>query len=56
VLYSRDPERHEYPLTDAGCKLFGAIISLMRWGEHLPIPRPPIVLRHNAYGRIPIPG
>src|ERR1700754_3543610 len=52
VLYSRDPERHEYRLTDAGRDLFGAIVVLMRWGdEHLPNPGgPPIVLRHNTCG------
>jgi DNA-binding HxlR family transcriptional regulator len=39
VLYSRDPERHEYRLTDAGRDLFGAIVVLMQWGdEHLPHP------------------
>jgi len=32
VLYSRDPERHEYRLTDAGRDLFGAIVVLMQWG------------------------
>src|ERR1700752_5349792 len=54
VPYSRDPERHEYGLTDAGRDLFGAIVTLMRWGdEHLPPPSgPPIVLRHNACGEI----
>ena len=57
VPYSRDPERHEYRLTDAGRDLFGAIVTLMRWGdEHLPHPSgPPIVLRHNACGEIADP-
>src|ERR1700750_919975 len=52
VPYSRDPERHEYRLTDAGRDLFGAIVTLMRWGDdHLPNPDgPPIMLRHNACG------
>jgi DNA-binding HxlR family transcriptional regulator len=52
VPYSRDPERHEYRLTDAGRELFGAIVVLMRWGdEHLPNPDgPPIMLRHNICG------
>ena len=57
VPYSRDPERHEYRLTDAGRDLFGAIVTLMRWGdEHLPLPGgPPVVLRHNACGEIADP-
>ena len=42
VPYSRDPERHEYRLTDAGRDLFGAIAALMRWGdEYLPHPERP---------------
>jgi DNA-binding HxlR family transcriptional regulator len=54
VPYSHDPERHEYRLTATGRDLFGAIVTLMRWGdEHLPHPNgPPIVLRHNACGQI----
>ena len=54
VLYSSEPERHEYRLTDAGLDLFSAIVALMRWGdEHLPHPNgPPVVLRHRACGEI----
>jgi DNA-binding HxlR family transcriptional regulator len=50
VPYSRDPERHEYRLTEVGRELFGAIVVLMRWGdEHLPNPDgPPILLRHTC--------
>src|ERR1700731_822388 len=57
VPYSRDPEPHEYRLTDAGRDLFGAIVVLMRWGdEHLPHPDgPPIVLRHNTCGELAEP-
>jgi DNA-binding HxlR family transcriptional regulator len=57
VLYARDPDRHEYRLTDAGRDLFGAIVALMRWGDaHLAGPEgPPIVLRHNACGEIADP-
>jgi len=57
VPYSRDPERHEYRLTDAGRDLFPAIVALMRWGdEHLSHPNgPPIVLRHDACGEIADP-
>jgi DNA-binding HxlR family transcriptional regulator len=54
ALYSQDPERYEYRLTAAGRDLFGAIVTLMRWGDqHLPGPDgPPIVLRHNNCGEI----
>src|SRR5271154_1712045 len=57
VLYSHDPERHEYRLTDAGRDLFGAIVVLMQWGdEHLPHPDgPPIVLRHHTCGEFADP-
>ncbi len=57
VLYSRDPQRHEYRLTDAGRDLFASIVTLMQWGdEHLPHPSgPPIVLRHNSCGQIAEP-
>ena len=57
VPYSRDPERHEYRLTDSGRELFGAIVVLMRWGdEHLPHPDgPPIVLRHHICGEFADP-
>jgi DNA-binding HxlR family transcriptional regulator len=57
VLYSRDPERHEYRLTDAGRDLFASIVTLMQWGdEHLPHPSgPPIVLRHHPCGQIAQP-
>src|SRR5271163_644773 len=30
VPYSREPDRHEYRLTDAGRDLFGAIVVLMQ--------------------------
>ena len=57
VPYSRDPERHEYRLTEAGRELFGAIVVLMRWGDkHLPLPDgPPIVLRHDTCGEFADP-
>jgi DNA-binding HxlR family transcriptional regulator len=52
VLYSREPERHEYRLTQAGRDLFPAVIALMRWGDtHLAGPEgPPIALRHDTCG------
>ena len=30
VLYTQDPDRYEYRLTDAGRELFGAAVQLMR--------------------------
>jgi DNA-binding HxlR family transcriptional regulator len=55
--YTRDPDRYEYRLTDAGRDLFSAIVVLMQWGDaHLPDPNgPPIVLRHHACGEIADP-
>jgi DNA-binding HxlR family transcriptional regulator len=52
VLYSTQPDRHEYRLTQAGRDLFPAVIALMRWGDdYLAGPEgPPIVLRHETCG------
>src|ERR1700744_6188276 len=49
VPYTRDPDRHEYRLTDSGRDLFAAIVVLMQWGDpQLPQPlRQPIVLHHQ---------
>jgi DNA-binding HxlR family transcriptional regulator len=57
VLYARDPDRHEYLLTDAGRDLFPAIVALMRWGDtHFGNQEgPPIVLRHHACGELADP-
>ena len=57
VPYARDPDRHEYRLTDAGRDLFPAIVALMRWGDtHLAGPEgPPIVLRHDHCGELAHP-
>jgi DNA-binding HxlR family transcriptional regulator len=57
IPYARDPDRHEYRLTQAGRDLFPAIVALQRWGDaHLPGPKgPPIVLRHHACGEIADP-
>jgi DNA-binding HxlR family transcriptional regulator len=53
VLYSTEPERHEYRLTQAGRDLFPAVIALMRWGDtYLAGPEgAPIVLRHETCGK-----
>ncbi|NBH08929.1 helix-turn-helix domain-containing protein [Amycolatopsis sp. SID8362] len=44
----------EYRLTPAGRDLFGAVVTLMQWGDrHLAGPEgPPILLRHNDCGEI----
>jgi DNA-binding HxlR family transcriptional regulator len=48
------PDRPEYHLTHAGRDLFGAVVTLMQWGDkHLAGPDgPPILLRHNDCGEI----
>ena len=53
VLYSREPERHEYRLTQAGRDLFPAVIALMRWGDTYlaGAEGPPIVLHHLGCAR-----
>ena len=57
VLYSHDPDRYEYRLTEAGRELFGAAAMLMRWGDtYLAGPEgPPIVLRHHDCGELAEP-
>ena len=57
VPYARQPDRHEYRLTDSGRDLFAAIVVLMQWGDqHLPQSNgPPIVLRHQPCGHIADP-
>jgi DNA-binding HxlR family transcriptional regulator len=57
VLYARQPDRHEYRLTEAGRDLFPAIVALMRWGDaHFGGPDgPPIVLRHHTCGELADP-
>jgi len=53
VMYSTEPARYEYRLTQAGRDLFPAVIALMRWGDtHLAGPEgPPIMLRHDTCGK-----
>jgi DNA-binding HxlR family transcriptional regulator len=57
VLYSSEPERHEYRLTQAGRDLFPAVIALMRWGDAYlaGAEGPPIVLHHETCGSITRP-
>src|SRR4051812_1861736 len=44
----------EYVLTQAGRDLFGAVVTLMQWGDkHLAGPEgPPILLRHHDCGEV----
>jgi DNA-binding HxlR family transcriptional regulator len=53
VLERVDPVP-EYVLTQAGRDLFGAVVTLMQWGDkHLAGPEgPPILLRHQDCGEI----
>ncbi|WP_329052237.1 helix-turn-helix transcriptional regulator [Amycolatopsis sp. NBC_01488] len=48
------PDRPEYQLTRAGRDLFGAVVTLMQWGDkHLAGPEgPPILLRHKDCGEV----
>ncbi len=57
VIYARDPDRHEYRLSEAGRDLFGAAAMLMRWGDKYLAGHegPPIVLRHHDCGEIADP-
>jgi DNA-binding HxlR family transcriptional regulator len=57
VRYATDPDRHEYRLTEAGRDLFPATVLLMRWGDRYLAGSdgPPLVLRHNACGRLADP-
>jgi DNA-binding HxlR family transcriptional regulator len=57
VLYSTDPERYEYRLTDAGRDLFASAALLMQWGDkYLAGPEgPPLVLRHHDCGEVADP-
>jgi DNA-binding HxlR family transcriptional regulator len=44
----------EYVLTQAGRELFGAVVTLMQWGDkHLAGPEgPPVLLRHHDCGEV----
>ena len=57
VLYARDPDRHEYRLTEAGRDLLPVAALLMRWGDkYLAGPEgPPVVLRHDECGQLAEP-
>ena len=52
VPYSRDPERHEYRLTDAGRDLRPALLALMAWGDRYRSgpDGPPAALFHAGCG------
>ncbi|HEX8095851.1 winged helix-turn-helix transcriptional regulator [Jatrophihabitans sp.] len=49
--YSRNPEHHEYLLTDKGRDLAPIIIALSAWGDRWAAPDgPPALYRHSACG------
>ena len=49
--YSRNPDHHEYLLTDKGRELAPAIISLTEWGDRWAAPEgPPILYVHSVCG------
>lgn len=50
-LYQTQPDRYEYRLTDMGTDLYGAVITMMAWGDRwLSHGKPPILLTHQACG------
>jgi DNA-binding HxlR family transcriptional regulator len=50
--YQRNPERHEYFLTEKGLDLWPALVALQAWGDrHSPTPDgPPAVIVHKRCG------
>jgi DNA-binding HxlR family transcriptional regulator len=49
--YSRNPEHHEYLLTDKGTQLAPIIVALSEWGDRWAAPDgPPVVYRHSVCG------
>jgi DNA-binding HxlR family transcriptional regulator len=49
--YSRNPDHHEYVLTDKGRELAPAIVSLTEWGDRWAAPDgPPILYVHSVCG------
>jgi DNA-binding HxlR family transcriptional regulator len=49
--YSRNPDHHEYLLTDKGRELAPAIVSLTEWGDRWAAPEgPPILYVHAVCG------
>jgi hypothetical protein len=49
--YSRNPDHHEYLLTDKGRELAPAIVSLTEWGDRWAAPDgPPILYVHSVCG------
>jgi DNA-binding HxlR family transcriptional regulator len=51
-LYSENPRRHEYFLTEKGIDLWPILITMMRWGDrHGDWPQgPPLLVRHKDCG------
>jgi DNA-binding HxlR family transcriptional regulator len=49
--YSRNPDHHEYRLTDKGRELALVIIALTQWGDRWAAPAgPPILYTHSTCG------
>jgi DNA-binding HxlR family transcriptional regulator len=49
--YSRNPEHHEYLLTEKGRELAPIIVALSQWGDRWAAPDgPPAVYRHSVCG------
>jgi len=49
--YQDLPERFEYRLTDMGRDLYGALITMMAWGDRWLSRKPPIILTHLDCGK-----
>lgn len=53
--YESRPPRVEYVLTDKGADLFPVLVALQQWGDRHASPKPPVVLRHRACGKLSRP-
>ena len=54
VPYSRDPERHEYRLTDKGLDLYPILVAVREWGDrYMAEDGPPLKVRHRDCGGDP---
>jgi DNA-binding HxlR family transcriptional regulator len=54
--YQDQPERFEYRLTTMGMDLYGALVTMMTWGDRwLSRGRPPLILTHRDCGKDFVP-
>ncbi|MEU4995427.1 helix-turn-helix domain-containing protein [Streptomyces sp. NPDC021622] len=52
TAYQERPVRHEYVLTESGRDLYGAVLTLLTWGDHhRPEGGPPLIPVHDTCGR-----